>query len=705
MRAILYLAAISAGAWILYGVGAIRQIPAWVALIEFVLFLLVNALVLRWFRRVVLWRLRNRLLVTYVFIGGVPVLVVVAMALITAYIFGGQFATFLVTSDLQAQVKSLDAANRTITYEMAANLRRGMATSKDGVPALEDVARTPEHSQRIEVVAWFRGKPLVLWSPTAESKLTPPSWLKENFSGVVREGDQLFLRGVRTAQVGKETLTVISSLPLDTELITRAAGSAGETTFYLSRGNLNLQLSAGKVEVSDRTAPQNGLVVVEPSANNQTSSTQQPTAQQSYLAITGGRPPVPVNRFDRDVSFAAIFPVTEWQKGESANVPFAVRTNASLLYERLFASLGEFATIALVILGIFAVLFVIIDLLALVVGIGLTRTITRSVANLYEATQAVDRGDLRHRIEVRSRDQLAELETSFNTMTGSLERLIKEHKEKERLQNELAIAQEVQAQLFPREFAQLPSLEVHGVCRPARIVSGDYFDFLKLGPGRLGIAVGDISGKGISAALLMATVHSAVRAYEFGLVSEEAPAVVGAYAPGILARGHISGALAVAASNGGLSPAGMLTLLNRHLYRSTSSEKYATLFLSVYDEESRVLTYGNAGHLPPMVLGADGSVQRLDTDGLVIGLFEKARYEDRSIELRPGDIFAAFSDGIIEPENEFGEFGEARLLEILRDNRDLPLPDVTEAVVEAVRDWIGTAEQPDDVTLVLARAR
>ncbi len=702
MRAILYLAAISAGAWILYAAGAIREIPVWVALVEFVLFLLVCALVLRWFRRVVLWRLRNRLLVTYVFIGGVPVLVVVAMALITAYIFGGQFATFLVTSDLQSQVKSLEASNRTITFELASNLRRGLATSKDGVPALDDLARTPEHSKRREVVAWFRGKPIVLRGETAGEQLTPPAWRKEHFSGVVREGDRLFLRAVSTAQVGNDTLTVISSIPLDSDMITRAAGSAGETTFYVSQGNLNLQLTPGRVEVSDRV-PQSGLVVV-PSTTGQTSAQQQ-SATQQYLAITGGRPPTPVNSLDRDVSFAAIFPVTDWEKGEPSGVPFAVRTNPSLLYGRLFASLGEFATIALVILGIFAVLFVIIDMIALVVGIGLTRTITRSVANLYEATQAIDRGDLRHRIEVCSHDQLAELETSFNTMTGSLERLIKEQKEKERLQNELAIAQEVQAQLFPREFAQLPSLEVHGVCRPARIVSGDYFDFLKLGPGRLGIAVGDISGKGISAALLMATVHSAVRAYDFGLVSEEAPAVVSAYAPGILARGQVSGAIAVAASNGGLSPAGMLALLNRHLYRSTSSEKYATLFLSVYDEESRVLTYGNAGHLPPMVLGADGSVQRLDTDGLVIGLFEKSCYEDRSIELRPGDIFAAFSDGIIEPENEFGEFGEARLMEILRDNRDLPLPELTEAVVEAVRDWIGTAEQPDDVTLVLARAR
>lgn len=706
VRATLYLAVVVVIFWTLYAAGVITRVPAWVNLVDFALLVLVCVLALRWFRRVVLWRLRNRLLVTYVFIGAIPVLLVLAMALISGYIFAGQFATFLVTSDLQAQLKSLEASNRTITSQLAANLRHGMAASKDGLPELDDLARAPERSRRMEVVAWFRGQPRVLRTATSGAPLAPPAWLKQRFSGVVREGDLLFLRAVSASQVGNETLTVISSTPLDSDLIGRVAGSTGETTFYVSKGNLRMKLGPGTVEVTEKPQPQ-GLVVVE-SGPNADGRGSQASAGQSFVVIAGGRVPPPVNRFDRDVSFYSQFPVTHWENGEPLGVPFVVRTNPSLLYNRLFASLGDFANIAVVILGVFAVLFVIIDLVALVVGIGLTRTITRSVANLYEATQAIDRGDLRHRIQVRSRDQLAELETSFNTMTGSLERLIAGQKEKERLQNELAIAQEVQAQLFPRESAQLPSLEVHGTCRPARIVSGDYFDFLKLGPGRLGIAVGDISGKGISAALLMATLHSAVRAYEFGLVPEEAPAVVGAFAPGVIARAQMSGAIAVASSNGKLSPAAMLTLLNRHLFHSTSPEKYATLFLSMYDEESRTLTYGNAGHLPPMVLGRDGSVRRLDTDGMVIGLFEgctRSVYEDRSIQLQPGDIFVAFSDGIIEPENEFGEFGEQRLMEIVRDHSHLPLPELSEAVLDAVSDWIGPGEQPDDVTLVLARAR
>jgi sigma-B regulation protein RsbU (phosphoserine phosphatase) len=136
-------------------------------------------------------------------------------------------------------------------------------------------------------------------------------------------------------------------------------------------------------------------------------------------------------------------------------------------------------------------------------------------------------------------------------------------------------------------------------------------------------------------------------------------------------------------------------MLNHQLYKSTPSEKYATMFLSFYDQRTRKLEYANAGHLPPIVLGNDGTVRRLDTSGLVVGLFGDMTYPDDEITMNPGDIFIAYSDGITEPENEFGEFGEDRL----------PLARISEIVTQAVSDWIGGGEQPDDVTLVLARTR
>ena len=271
-----------------------------------------------------------------------------------------------------------------------------------------------------------------------------------------------------------------------------------------------------------------------------------------------------------------------------------VRTRPSKLYGHLFAALGEFAGFvvdALIGVGIF---FAIIELIALIIGTRMTRTVTAAVAQLHDATKHVDRGDFSHRIPVKSSDQLADLAISFNSMTASIEKLILEQKEKQRLENELAIAQEVQAQLFPRQVSELESLEVHGFCRPARTVSGDYYDFLTGSSHKLILAVGDISGKGISAALLMATIHSAVRAYSVeNLPQMREPVAVGAVAG--------SGRIMAAWPEGvEVSPGALLSLLNHQLYESTPPEKYATLFLGIYDGRSHHLTYSNGGHLPPI---------------------------------------------------------------------------------------------------------
>ena len=147
----------------------------------------------------------------------------------------------------------------------------------------------------------------------------------------------------------------------------------------------------------------------------------------------------------------------------------------------------------------------------------------------------------------------------------------------------------------------------------------------------------------------------------------------------------------------------MLWLLNRHLYRSTQPEKYATLFLGFYDGDTHRLTYSNAGHLAPIIIGQDGSMRRLEAGGMVVGLFDNMEYDEETVELRKGDIFIAFSDGMTEPENEFGEFGEDRLVEAIAANADQPLDRIAAHAISAVKDWIGATEQPDDITLVLAR--
>ena len=230
-------------------------------------------------------------------------------------------------------------------------------------------------------------------------------------------------------------------------------------------------------------------------------------------------------------------------------------------------------------------------------GIKLTRTITGAVHELYEGTQHVREGDFSYRIPVKGNDQLAELGGSFNTMTENLGRLIVVAKEKERLESELAIARDVQNQLFPKDVPFTKSLELKGVCSPARMVSGDYYDFMALPNDGLAFAIGDVAGKGISAALLMATIQSTMRTQ-------------------------------LSAANGSplvrLSAAKMVATLNRQLYATTSPEKYATFYFALYDEALHTLTYTNAGHLAPMLLrGSD--LQMLDSTGTVVGAFPVAR--------------------------------------------------------------------------------
>lgn len=318
--------------------------------------------------------------------------------------------------------------------------------------------------------------------------------------------------------------------------------------------------------------------------------------------------------------------------------------------------------------------FALLELLAVTMAIAMSRTITRSVAELTRGTQEIDKGNLAHRVRASRKDQLGDLARSFNGMAQSISDLLVQQREKDRLLNEIAIAQEVQTTLFPPSPVSMPGLEMHAVCLPAQTVGGDYYDFI-FGPnGSLCLALGDISGKGISAALLMASLHSAVRAFSLD-----------------------------GGENTLLPPAIMLEDINRHLYRSTQSARYATLFVACYDTKTRTLTYANGGHLPPLVLSVDGTVRRLDVGGPVVGLLGGMKYFEASVELAKGDLLIAFTDGITEPEKGLEEFGEARLLECVRRNAILPLPDIMAVTIETLQCWIGDNEQPDDITLLLAR--
>jgi sigma-B regulation protein RsbU (phosphoserine phosphatase) len=684
-----------------------NSLGGWVKFLVFDAALLFSILAFRWLKRKVLWRLRNRLIVTYVFIGVIPAVLLVAMALITLYGFAGQFAVFVVTSEINSQLRSLEAVNAAVGNELAARLERG------DNPAAESLAGLRKRDKawgRRRVCAWHGDKLLSLGDESNRQPLSLPAFLKGGMREITRDRDGLQLRVVTLLSVGSKTLIIVTSEPFDKELVGKIAADMGEITLLDDPGflqeNKSRQPASGpqtSTPVDTRHAAgdargvtNKGEIVISAKENGTTVDLRpSPT-------FTVGAMPAAAGSMDREVEFFAPLPVLDWKTGEhepTGALVVQVRTRPSVLYGHLFAALGEFVRgVEYILLAVF-IIFAVIELIALIIGTRMTRTVTGAVAQLYDATKHVDRGDFSHRIPVKSADQLAQLALSFNSMTESIEKLIQEQKEKQRLEGELAIAQEVQAQLFPRQVSELESLEVHGFCRPARTVSGDYYDFLTASSHKLILAVGDISGKGISAALLMATIHSAVRAYSVeSLPQMREPVAVGAVA----GAGRIMAAWPEGVE---ISPGALLGLLNHQLYESTPPEKYATLFLGIYDGRSHRLTYSNGGHLPPILIAGDGTVRRLEAGGTVVGLFDNVTYDEGAVEMHPGEIFLAYSDGVTEPENDFGEFGEERLIDLVSTNRRLPLVQISQTVTAAVDDWIGDNEQPDDITLVLARAR
>ena len=239
-----------------------------------------------------------------------------------------------------------------------------------------------------------------------------------------------------------------------------------------------------------------------------------------------------------------------------------------------------------------------------------------------------------------------------------------------RAAQEMEIAREVQARLFPQRLPPSQSLDYAGVCIQARKVGGDYYDFLELGPERLGLVIGDIAGKGIAGALLMANLQANLR-----------------------------GQLAMAVDQ----PQRLLHSVNQLFYRNTAENAYATLIFAEYDDRAQMLRYANCGHLPPLLLRSNGEVDRLHSTCTVVGLFDDWECQATEVCLLPGDTLALYTDGVTEACNDQGEeFGEARLTETLRCNQHLSASGLLGAVVDDLQRF-SPQEQQDDITLIVAR--
>lgn len=248
-------------------------------------------------------------------------------------------------------------------------------------------------------------------------------------------------------------------------------------------------------------------------------------------------------------------------------------------------------------------------------------------------------------------------------------RLYEEERSLQRIQEELRLAKEIQCRLLPEGSPSISGYEVAGRSRPVEAVGGDYYDLIETSRG-LSFCLGDVSGKGLSAALLMANLQAIVRTH----------------------------------ASMGLEPAVCLRNANRLLWGSTESHKFATLFLGELAPESGEVTYSNAGHDPPILISNGDSLSELAAGGLVLGFLEETPFDEGLANLAPGDLLVVYSDGVTDALDEAGRaFGRARLVDTVRETSDRSAEEIGDVIVSAVARHAGKAEQTDDITLVVLK--
>lgn len=598
-----------------------------------------------WGRSRLLWSLRNRLIVAGLFLAVVPILLLVVLAVLAGQIVYTQLGGYLLYEDIHGRLgrmadsaASLAAAERTLSatipdklVEEALDGQIHAAYSKD-LPDLKiDFHTDPKRLQRIA-------------GPNVKE-----------FAGLVQSAGKMYLIAMREVESPRGRSVVELTMRVTPEFLETVAPDLGP------------------IQVTALQRAENGdLSNTVQLGNARYRFIERISTKRRVLQAAGYWFDPIIEGFSK---LDATYLESGEKMGEKQPVFAAFTARPSVLNSRIFSSLGEFGGSLVFEFELIAGLLLLMQVVAIVTGIVLTRAITGTIDQLYGATQRVQEGDLSHTVKVERRDQLGILGESFNLMTGSIRSLIEEQKQKQRLEGELTIAREVQNQLFPQRMPSVPGVEIEAICRAARTVSGDYYDFIQLSPTRIALAIADISGKGISAALLMASLQAALRSQ-------------------LLAPGSDT-----------LSTAELVARLNVHLTRNTADDRFATFFIGIYDSETRLLRYTNAGHLPAFCLCGDHAVY-LDKGGMVLGVFEEYEFEQGVETVPPNAVLIGYSDGLVEPENVYGEeFGITRLRDAALQLNGASPRAIALGMMQAVEDWAGTPEQADDMTVIVARMR
>jgi phosphoserine phosphatase RsbU/P len=576
-----------------------------------------------------LWRIRTKLLVSYLFIAVVPLVLLVILFGLAGVLFSGLVASHIVSSEVERLAVELRGA--------AQSALNALPSNPAAAPAVLQRELSRAHTVHPDL-AWTLmqgGKPV---ASSGEAPRSLPAWIQPpGLAGLVREGEHEELRAV----VMEGDRVLIVDAPLDVRLFEPLKQRMG-IRFLTAGGTVRQEGPGLHVEISDERK---------------------------------AKTPLP-DKVDGMV-FLATPERRRWEDGEVELDPLSFAFDPGDLARRLSPRKFNMAQLLVVALAAVGGVFLIVYVIALLLGLLLARSITKSVHELSRGTERLRQGDFNHPIPIGSRDQLGDLAESFNVMAAGVRDLLQQQAEKDRLEEELRIARQIQMSLLPQGSVTLPGLRIAALCLPAAEVGGDYYDLLPLSDTRLGVLVADVSGKGTSAALYMAELK--------GLVLS-------------LSRIY-------------QSPKQLLGEANRILAATMDARSFITMTYAVVDTEARTMTYARAGHNPILQLEArTGRTRVLTPQGLGLGLDRGDRFEavleEAQVPLESGDLFLFFTDGLSEAMNGRAElFGERRLRDVLEQaqNGTLDEAELKDHILEEIRVFVGDQAQHDDMTLVLLR--
>jgi serine phosphatase RsbU (regulator of sigma subunit) len=369
--------------------------------------------------------------------------------------------------------------------------------------------------------------------------------------------------------------------------------------------------------------------------------------------------------------------VVSFVDGRLENQKILLMTESSIfrVVQALFSEQNPLSQLVMSVLLALFVMLLILEAFALFFGIRIAGGITSAVKALHQGTRQIAKGDFDIQIDIPNEDELGDLAVSFNEMAAAVKKGQEEAIERERLERELETAREIQEKLLPHEMPVVSGFEITGTSLPSQQVGGDYFDFLDIGDGQLGIAIADVSGKGIPAALLMANLQASLHAQVFQ--------------PGKVAD--------------------VAYRINNLLYRSTDAHMFVTFFYGILDKKRSIFTSTNAGHNQPLLFRADGRIERLGEGGLILGFQPDVPYDQQTVAIRPGEVIVLYTDGITEAADPGSEmiaddlFGVERLVDIVQANLNNSAREIQSAILEAIAEHTHNAPQYDDITLVVIK--